>query len=62
MITKFCINGKYPCNGSMYRFTSYRKFKGLEADAIILVDVDKKVLSRSDNLTFYVGASRARFF
>lgn len=45
-----------------FRFTTCRKFKGLEADAIILVDVTKKVLSKSENLNFYVGASRARFF
>ena len=41
------------------RFTTCRKFKGLEADAVILVDfTDRTVLS--DRLLFYVGASRAR--
>lgn len=50
------------------RFYSCRKFKGLEADAIILVDVDEEVWSHdagnpfdtSDGLMFYVGASRAK--
>ena len=60
--SQYCTNGKYPYNGSLYRFTTCRKFKGLEADAIILVDVTKKVLCESETLTFYVGASRARFF
>ena len=49
-------------NGALYRFTTCRKFKGLEADAIIQVDVTRKILSKVENLNFYVGASRARFF
>lgn len=40
-------------------FYSCRKFKGLEAEVVILVDVDKNVLMESEKL-FYVGASRAR--
>ena len=60
--SQFCADGKYLHNGSFYRFTTCRKFKGLEADAIVLVDVTKKVLGKAENLNFYVGASRARFF
>ena len=41
-------------------FTTCRKFKGLEADAIILVDVDPDIFERENVLRFYVGASRAR--
>ena len=44
-------------------FTTCRKFKGLESDIVILVDIDKK--SFSDEQTrrlFYVGASRAIHF
>lgn len=43
-----------------YLFTTCRKFKGLEADVIILLDVDKTTFDRDNVLLFYVGASRAR--
>lgn len=44
------------------RFTTCRKFKGLEADAVILTDVDKDTFSTDlGRQLFYVGASRARF-
>lgn len=59
---KYCANGKYLCNGTIYRFTTCRKFKGLEADAIILIDVTRKTLQKAKSFVFYVGASRARFF
>ena len=36
------------------------KFKGLEADAIIMVDVDRDTFNDSNKMLFYVGASRAR--
>lgn len=62
MLTQFCSDGKYTFNGNQYQFTTCRKFKGLEADAIILIDVAKKYLSGIEGLNFYVGASRARFF
>lgn len=41
-------------------FTTCRKFKGLEADAIILVDVDETSFGSEAVQRFYVGASRAR--
>lgn len=42
-------------------FTSARKFKGLEADAIIIVDFDKDVFSDEEGKRlFYVGSSRAK--
>ena len=41
-------------------FTTCRRFKGLEADAVILVDVTKESLVGKGKLLFYVGASRAR--
>ena len=41
-------------------FTTCRKFKGLEADAIILVDVDGTTFNSDNVLIYYVGASRAR--
>jgi len=42
-------------------FTTIRKFKGLEASAVILVDVTKETFTTLENLMdFYVGTSRAR--
>ena len=38
---------------------SCRKFKGLEADAVILVDFTELTVI-NDAMLFYVGASRAR--
>ncbi len=43
-----------------YLFTTCRKFKGLEADVIVLTDVDRTSFDRENVLLFYVGASRAR--
>ncbi|WP_314062481.1 NERD domain-containing protein [uncultured Vagococcus sp.] len=53
------------CEGSRgfyhdVQFTTCRKFKGLEADAIILVDVDPLLFKHNRQMIFYVGASRAR--
>ena len=50
-------NGKYK---GKYPITTCRKFKGLEADNIILVDVDKTTFNENEVLLFYVGASRAK--
>lgn len=42
-------------------FTTARKFKGLEADAIIIVDVDSDTFKDIENKRlFYVGGSRAK--
>ena len=56
-MSSFVENSKYR---HKYPFTTCRKFKGLEADAIILVDVDRAVFEDENVLIFYVGASRAR--
>lgn len=50
-------NGKYH---NKYLFTTCRKFKGLEADAVILTDVDKDSFEGNNVLLYYVGTSRAR--
>jgi hypothetical protein len=44
-------------------FTTARKFKGLESDVIIIIDIDSNTFTNADvkNL-FYVGASRAKHF
>ena len=42
-------------------FTTARKFKGLESDFILLVDVDAETFrDEEQKRLFYVGASRAR--
>ena len=44
-------------------FTSARKYKGLEANVVILIDIDKKTFSSDEERrVFYVGASRAKHF
>lgn len=49
-------------NGKKYPFFTCRQYKGLEADAIILVDIDKNIFSNEKNkLIYYVGTSRAKF-
>lgn len=55
ILSKYVKNNKY----NNVQFTTCRKFKGLEADAIILVDVTKKTFI-SEHLIFYTGSSRAR--
>ena len=50
----------YNYNGSDYRFTTCIKFKGLEADAIVMIDLDKKSFTGYKGMEFYVGTSRAR--
>jgi len=54
-------NGFYRYNRKQIPFTTCRKFKGLEADAIILVDIKGDIWSGDSSQMFYVGTSRARF-
>ena len=56
--SSFCNDGIFRAK---YPFTTCRKFKGLEADGIILIDVDKSALCGENTLLYYVGTSRARF-
>lgn len=43
------------------QFTTARKFKGLESDVIILIDVDEETFENEDGKRlFYVGSSRAK--
>ena len=51
------LGGKYK---GKYVFTPCRKFKGLEADNVILVDVDGNTFNPEDVLMYYVGTSRAK--
>ena len=57
ILSDFANKGKYR---NKYLFTTCRKFKGLEADVVILVDVDKATFEGDNVLIFYVGTSRAR--
>lgn len=44
-------------------FTTARKFKGLESDVIIIINVDGTTFSDAENRRlFYVGSSRAKHF
>lgn len=41
-------------------FTTVRKFKGLEAEVVICIDIDEKTFQNStEKMAFYVGTSRA---
>ena len=60
MLENYLENDFYNYKGQKIPFTTCRKFKGLEADKIILVDVNKNSIMDNNKL-FYVGSSRARF-
>lgn len=47
-------------NGKQYRFTTCTKFKGLEADAIVLIDISRNSFLGNNAMYFYVGSSRAK--
>lgn len=50
----------YEHDGKQYRVTTCIKFKGLEADAIIMLDLNKNSFSGKKGMEFYVGTSRAK--
>lgn len=50
----------YRHSGKNYRVTTCIKFKGLEANSIVLIDLDKESFKDRKGLEFYVGTSRAR--
>lgn len=61
IIASECSTGVYLYKGRKIPFTTCRKFKGLEADVIIIVDMDyDKMLNKSEQI-LYVGSSRARY-
>lgn len=45
-----------------YRMTTAQRFKGLEATAIIMVDLKPDSFAGKNGMVFYVGASRAKLF
>ena len=50
----------YEYDGIKYMVTTCIRFKGLEADAIIMLDLYNKSFSGKKGLEFYVGSSRAK--
>lgn len=59
ILSDFVSNGTYR---NKYRFSTCRKFKGLEADAVILIDVTSEIFEEENSLIYYVGTSRARLW
>lgn len=43
------------------RVSTSRKFKGLEAEAVILVDINESLFEGNNKMLFYVAASRAKY-
>lgn len=61
ILTKEVSKQTYLYKGRKFLFTTCRKFKGLEADVVILIDVDGDNLRNQDDKNLYVGASRAKY-
>ena len=51
----------YSYRGKSYMVTTCIRFKGLESDAIILMDLSLRTFSGRGSLAFYVGSSRAKY-
>ncbi len=63
-MSEYCKEGFYLYRGNLIMFTTYRKFKGLEADAVVVIDIDAIMLNPENihkDKTLYVGSSRARY-
>lgn len=56
VLSSIATDGKY----KKKLFTTSRKYKGLEADAVILIDIGEETFEEENVLRYYVGASRAR--
>lgn len=61
IIADCCKNSKYNYKRGYVKFTTCRKFKGLESDVIIVLDIDKDTFEDEGEQLMYVGTSRARF-
>lgn len=61
IIADECSTGVYFYKGQKIPFTTCRKYKGLEADVVILVDMDPQMFSLRGEQLMYVGTSRARY-
>jgi DNA helicase IV len=56
-----CSTGVYIFKKKKIPFTTCRKFKGLEADAVILLDITRDELTVEGDSVLYVGSSRAKY-
>lgn len=61
IISDECSTGTYLYKAKKIPFTTCRKYKGLEADVIIMVDLDNEVFTTNAEQVMYVGSSRARY-
>ena len=61
LLSDYCNNSVYKYEKGKCIFTTCRKFKGLEADAIIVIDIDKSTFDGKGEQLMYVGSSRARY-
>lgn len=62
IIADYCRDSKYNYKRGYIKFTTCRKFKGLESDVIIVVDIDKNTFDGGQGeQLMYVGTSRARY-
>lgn len=61
IIADCCNDSKYNYKRGYVKFTTCRKFKGLESDIIIVVDIDRDTFKDDGEQLMYVGTSRARF-
>lgn len=61
IIADCCKESKYNYKRGYVKFTTCRKFKGLESDVIIVVDIDRDTFAEEGEQLMYVGTSRARF-
>ena len=60
-ISEECSNNIYLYKGKRIPVSTCRKFKGLEADSIIMIDMDYELFSKNSEQILYVGSSRARY-
>lgn len=61
IIAECCSDSKYIYKRGYVKFTTCRKFKGLESDVIIVIDIDKSTFDSKGEQLMYVGTSRARY-
>lgn len=61
IIADECSTGVYLYKAKKIPFTTCRKYKGLEADVVIMVDLDNDTFDKNAEQVMYVGSSRARY-
>lgn len=62
ILSEYCKDSKYNYKRGYIKFTTCRKFKGLESDVVIVVDIDKNTFDEGQGeQLMYVGTSRARY-